>query len=98
MNTSRKEVVLGVKLEEYYWNGEWVVYKDNILQEGLSFSEVKYAILNKKNTRLDIMYTLDLTPEELNDLLLELQFLDDHAQLTEGGESVLNKLKRLARG
>ena len=48
MNTSRKEVVLGVKLEEYYWNGEWVVYKDNRLQEGLSFSEVRSTIIKDK--------------------------------------------------
>ena len=49
MNTSRKEILLGIKLEEYYWHGEWVVYRDNRLQVGLSFNEVKQAIIDKLN-------------------------------------------------
>ena len=33
MNTTRKEMIRGHKVEEYYWHGEYVVYINNHLTQ-----------------------------------------------------------------
>jgi len=40
MSPERREMINGVKVEEYYWNGKMVVYVDNRANDDQTFDEV----------------------------------------------------------
>ena len=40
MNAERKKIVLGKKIEEYYWHGDIVVYVDNV-QTDMKYDDIK---------------------------------------------------------
>jgi hypothetical protein len=52
MTADRKQIIKGIKIEEYYWNGKMVVYVDNRLSTKNYEEEIAKAEKEVNNERI----------------------------------------------
>jgi hypothetical protein len=48
MSPERSTIINGIKIEEFYWHGDLIVYVDNCLQEDKDYDTVVKEVLEGK--------------------------------------------------